>query len=157
MKYLCITILDAPYDNSNQWHPQIVRDIKTQNWSFSECNNNVCTPLKDLHVQERIFGRDLSDCETSDLSTSLLWSINVTFFSGCFAFWCLPCFTCKTAHKAGECLCLPLLDAFGLIPPMTTALRVSIRQRYGIEVPTLCCPKPLLKRLLSHYWAFLCY
>ncbi|CAJ1086677.1 cornifelin homolog A-like [Xyrichtys novacula] len=51
----------------------------------------------------------------------------------CFAFWCLPCFTCKTARDAGECLCLPLLDAFGVIPPMTTALRVSVRQRYGIE------------------------
>ncbi|XP_042368501.1 plac8 onzin related protein 4 [Plectropomus leopardus] len=55
----------------------------------------------------------------------------------CLAFWCLPCFTCKTAHEAGECLCLPLLDAFGVIPPMTTALRVSVRQRYGIE-GTIC-------------------
>ncbi|KAM3590090.1 uncharacterized protein V6R79_003732 [Siganus canaliculatus] len=55
----------------------------------------------------------------------------------CFAFWCLPCFTCLTAREAGECLCLPLLDAFGVIPPMTTALRVSVRQRYGIE-GTIC-------------------
>lgn len=60
------------------------------------------------------------------------------FFSGCFAFWCFPCFACKTAREAGECLCLPLLDSFGIIPPITTALRVSIRQRYGIEVWTLC-------------------
>ncbi|XP_075942945.1 cornifelin homolog A-like [Anarhichas minor] len=55
----------------------------------------------------------------------------------CLAFWCLPCFSCKTAHEAGECVCLPLLDTFGLIPPMTTALRVSVRQRYGIE-GTIC-------------------
>ncbi|XP_029941308.1 cornifelin homolog A-like isoform X3 [Salarias fasciatus] len=55
----------------------------------------------------------------------------------CFAFWCLPCFTCITAHEAGECPLLPVLDAFGLIPPMTTALRVSVRQRYGIE-GTVC-------------------
>ncbi|XP_054457720.1 cornifelin homolog A-like [Anoplopoma fimbria] len=55
----------------------------------------------------------------------------------CLAFWCFPCFTCKTAHEAGECLCLPLLDSFGLIPPITTAVRVSVRQRYGIE-GTVC-------------------
>ncbi|XP_024143222.1 cornifelin homolog B isoform X2 [Oryzias melastigma] len=53
--------------------------------------------------------------------------------SCCFAFWCFPCFSCITAKKAGECLCLPLLDAFGFIPPITTAMRVSIRHRYGIQ------------------------
>ncbi|XP_029135480.1 plac8 onzin related protein 4 [Labrus bergylta] len=51
----------------------------------------------------------------------------------CLSCWCSPCFACKTAHEAGECLCLPLLDACGLIPPINTALRVSVRQRYGIE------------------------
>ncbi|XP_017166091.1 cornifelin homolog A-like [Poecilia reticulata] len=51
----------------------------------------------------------------------------------CYTCWCFPCFACQTAKEAGECLCLPLLDAFGLIPPMATALRASIRQRYGIE------------------------
>ncbi|KAJ3585047.1 hypothetical protein NHX12_013770 [Muraenolepis orangiensis] len=55
----------------------------------------------------------------------------------CLAFWCLPCFTCKTSYEAGECVCLPLLDVFGLIPPITTALRVSVRHRYGIE-DTVC-------------------
>uniref|UniRef100_A0A667ZCB9 Placenta-specific gene 8 protein-like n=1 Tax=Myripristis murdjan TaxID=586833 RepID=A0A667ZCB9_9TELE len=55
----------------------------------------------------------------------------------CLACWCLPCFTCKTSHEAGECVCLPLLDAYGLIPPMTLSLRVSVRQRYGIE-GTIC-------------------
>ncbi|XP_061566413.1 cornifelin homolog [Cololabis saira] len=64
----------------------------------------------------------------------------------CFAFWCYPCFTCITAREAGECLCLPLLDGFGIIPPITTAMRVSVRQRYGIEgsicndcVHACCC------------------
>ncbi|XP_049425038.1 cornifelin homolog B-like isoform X2 [Epinephelus fuscoguttatus] len=55
----------------------------------------------------------------------------------CLAFWCLPCFACKTSFEAGECVCLPLLDAYGLIPPITTALRVSVRTRYGIE-GTVC-------------------
>ncbi|XP_043953426.1 cornifelin homolog A-like isoform X2 [Gambusia affinis] len=51
----------------------------------------------------------------------------------CYTCWCFPCFACQTAKEAGECLCLPLLDAFGLIPPMATSLRASIRHRYGIE------------------------
>ncbi|KAG7496526.1 hypothetical protein JOB18_020734 [Solea senegalensis] len=51
----------------------------------------------------------------------------------CLACWCLPCFTCKTSYEAGECVCLPLLDAYGCIPPMTTSLRVAVRTRYGIE------------------------
>uniref|UniRef100_A0A8C6TS28 Plac8 onzin related protein 2 n=1 Tax=Neogobius melanostomus TaxID=47308 RepID=A0A8C6TS28_9GOBI len=51
----------------------------------------------------------------------------------CFAFWCSPCFSCITAKKYGECLCLPLLDGFGLIPPISMSMRVSMRQRYGIR------------------------
>ncbi|KAK2828013.1 hypothetical protein Q5P01_019047 [Channa striata] len=54
----------------------------------------------------------------------------------CFAFWCLPCFTCVTAKKYGECLCLPLLDYLlvgGCIPAITMSMRVSMRQRYGIR------------------------
>lgn len=67
---------------------------------------------------------------------TLNWCCCFVFFLGCLAFWCFPCFACKTAHEAGECLCLPLLDSFGAIPPITLAMRVSIRQRYGIEVGT---------------------
>ncbi|KAL7389531.1 hypothetical protein ABVT39_005775 [Epinephelus coioides] len=52
----------------------------------------------------------------------------------CFAFWCCPCFACKTTKKYGQCLCLPLLDIFGCIPPITMAMRVSMRQRYGIKL-----------------------
>lgn len=90
--------------------------------------------------------KDFDCCGTLQKSTLLMLSTNLTFFfSGCFAFWCFPCFACKTAHEAGECLCLPLLDSFGAIPPITTALRVSVRQRYGIEVQAPCFPKPHCK------------
>ncbi|XP_072302079.1 cornifelin homolog B-like [Eucyclogobius newberryi] len=51
----------------------------------------------------------------------------------CCAFWCLPCFACRTSKKYGECLCLPLLDMFGFIPPIAMSMRVSMRQRYGIR------------------------
>ncbi|XP_060783706.1 cornifelin homolog B-like [Neoarius graeffei] len=51
----------------------------------------------------------------------------------CFSFWCFPCFACMTAKKAGECLCLPMLDFSGCIPPITLAMRATMRQRYGIE------------------------
>uniref|UniRef100_A0A3P9L7Y2 Cornifelin homolog A n=1 Tax=Oryzias latipes TaxID=8090 RepID=A0A3P9L7Y2_ORYLA len=72
-------------------------------------------------------------------STSNEWSSGICdcfddLRSCCFAFWCFPCFACITSKKAGECLCLPLLDGFGCIPPITTAMRVSIRKQYGIEV-----------------------
>lgn len=51
----------------------------------------------------------------------------------CFAFWCCPCFACRITKRYGQCLCLPLLDIFGCIPPITMSMRVSMRQRYGIR------------------------
>lgn len=65
--------------------------------------------------------------------------------SGCFAFWCFPCFACVTTKKYGQCLCLPLLDYFGCIPPITLSMRASMRQRYGIKVRTKlsCSSHPL--------------
>ncbi|XP_069001841.1 cornifelin homolog B-like [Embiotoca jacksoni] len=51
----------------------------------------------------------------------------------CFAFWCCPCFACKTTKDFGHCLCLPLLDVFGCIRPITMSTRVSVRHRYGIR------------------------
>uniref|UniRef100_A0A9J7XG99 Plac8 onzin related protein 2 n=3 Tax=Cyprinus carpio TaxID=7962 RepID=A0A9J7XG99_CYPCA len=51
----------------------------------------------------------------------------------CFAYWCFACFTCIKAKKYGECLCLPLLDFCGIVPPITMSIRVSMRQRYGIK------------------------
>uniref|UniRef100_A0A673I9B8 Plac8 onzin related protein 5 n=1 Tax=Sinocyclocheilus rhinocerous TaxID=307959 RepID=A0A673I9B8_9TELE len=64
-------------------------------------------------------------------------SLMEVLFVGCFSFWCFPCFACATARKHGECLCLPLLDGFGCIPPITMAMRVSVRNRYGIQ-GTIC-------------------
>ncbi|XP_030294297.1 cornifelin homolog B-like isoform X1 [Sparus aurata] len=65
----------------------------------------------------------------------------------CFAFWCCPCFACKTAKAYGQCLCLPLLDIFSCTYPITMSMRVSIRQRYGIRgslchdcLCSTCCP-----------------
>ncbi|XP_078138612.1 cornifelin homolog B-like [Centroberyx gerrardi] len=55
----------------------------------------------------------------------------------CFAFWCCPCYACKTTKEYGQCLCLPLLDVFGCIPPITMTMRVSMRERYGIK-GTMC-------------------
>lgn len=57
-------------------------------------------------------------------------------FPGCFAFWCFPCFACVTTKRYGQCLCLPLLDCFGFIPPISLSMRVSMRHRYGIKVRT---------------------
>ncbi|XP_008276321.1 cornifelin homolog B-like [Stegastes partitus] len=51
----------------------------------------------------------------------------------CFAFWCCPCFACITTREFGQCLCLPLLDIFGCIPPITMSMRTSVRRRYGIK------------------------
>ncbi|XP_062341575.1 cornifelin homolog B-like isoform X1 [Osmerus eperlanus] len=55
----------------------------------------------------------------------------------CFACWCCPCYACKHSKAYGQCLCLPLLDMFGFIPPVSMAMRVSMRHRYGIK-DTMC-------------------
>ncbi|XP_068128078.1 cornifelin homolog [Hyperolius riggenbachi] len=56
----------------------------------------------------------------------------------CFAFWCFPCFQCATVSDHGECLCLPLLDTGcggfpATIPPISLAMRASVRERYKIH------------------------
>nr|XP_033779285.1 cornifelin homolog A-like [Geotrypetes seraphini] len=55
----------------------------------------------------------------------------------CFAFWCLPCFMCKTADDYGECICLPLLEILGghgiAGPSVSMAMRSGVRERYGIK------------------------
>ncbi|KAL2079056.1 hypothetical protein ACEWY4_024800 [Coilia grayii] len=56
--------------------------------------------------------------------------------SCCFGFWCFWCFTCRTSREYGECLCLPLVDFFGLggcVPAIAMAMRAEMRQRYGIR------------------------
>ncbi|XP_006627401.2 cornifelin homolog A-like [Lepisosteus oculatus] len=59
----------------------------------------------------------------------------------CCAFWCFPCFMCKTASEFGECLCLPLLDPCSPVPPISLAVRSSIRERYRIKgsICSDCC------------------
>uniref|UniRef100_A0A673LTP4 Plac8 onzin related protein 6 n=1 Tax=Sinocyclocheilus rhinocerous TaxID=307959 RepID=A0A673LTP4_9TELE len=52
----------------------------------------------------------------------------------CFAIWCPLCFTCSTASDFGEYCCLPLIDLCACIPPVSMALRASVRNRYGIQV-----------------------
>ncbi|KAI4896813.1 hypothetical protein NFI96_029271 [Prochilodus magdalenae] len=67
----------------------------------------------------------------------------------CFALWCLPLFVCKTSRAAGGCLCLPLLDCVGCVPPASLAMRAAVRERYGIEGNVFsdcfygCCCYPL--------------
>ncbi|XP_068437130.1 cornifelin homolog B-like [Clinocottus analis] len=51
----------------------------------------------------------------------------------CLGFWCCPCFACSTSRSLGHGLCLPLLDVCGVIRPITTSMRVHVRQRYGIR------------------------
>ncbi|KTG07105.1 hypothetical protein cypCar_00000042 [Cyprinus carpio] len=92
--------------------------------------------------------------------TSNEWSSGICDFCQnvpecCFAFWCFPCFACATSRKHGECLCLPLLDGFGCIPPITMAMRVSMRSRYGIQL--LCenyCKMCLITKAccISIFW-----
>uniref|UniRef100_A0AAY4BNA9 Plac8 onzin related protein 2 n=1 Tax=Denticeps clupeoides TaxID=299321 RepID=A0AAY4BNA9_9TELE len=72
----------------------------------------------------------------SGLLLHLLYMYNFKtqkFSVGCFGFWCFWCFACKTTNDLGECLCLPLLDLFGIIPPITISMRATMRQRYGIQ------------------------
>ncbi|XP_034407008.1 cornifelin homolog B-like isoform X2 [Cyclopterus lumpus] len=52
----------------------------------------------------------------------------------CYGFWCCPCFACRTSRLLGHSLCLPLLDVCGCIRPISTAMRVHVRQRYGIRM-----------------------
>ncbi|KAJ8342129.1 hypothetical protein SKAU_G00320570 [Synaphobranchus kaupii] len=55
----------------------------------------------------------------------------------CFVCWCCPCFACQKSREYGQCLCLPLLDMCGIVPPITLAMRVSMRDHYGIR-GTIC-------------------
>ncbi|XP_047463626.1 cornifelin homolog B-like [Mugil cephalus] len=56
----------------------------------------------------------------------------------CFAFWCFPCFACKTSKDFDQCLCLPLLDICGgCVFPASMSMRTYVRLRYGIK-GTLC-------------------
>ncbi|XP_028852302.1 cornifelin homolog [Denticeps clupeoides] len=80
----------------------------------------------------------LTQPQTFVVQTSNQWSTGICdccedMSSCCFGFWCFWCFACKTTNDLGECLCLPLLDLFGIIPPITISMRATMRQRYGIQ------------------------
>ncbi|KAK2913584.1 hypothetical protein Q8A67_001983 [Cirrhinus molitorella] len=51
----------------------------------------------------------------------------------CFAISCPCCFICSTASDLGEFCCLPLIDICACTPPVSLALRTSVRNRYGIQ------------------------
>uniref|UniRef100_A0A3P9C1L7 Cornifelin homolog B-like n=1 Tax=Maylandia zebra TaxID=106582 RepID=A0A3P9C1L7_9CICH len=71
---------------------------------------------------------------------------------GLFAYFCLPCFACKTSRDYGENLCLPLADwVSGMIPPATMSMRVSMRHRYGIT-GTMCNDCVLSTFCMSCVW-----
>uniref|UniRef100_A0A673LGU2 Cornifelin homolog B-like n=1 Tax=Sinocyclocheilus rhinocerous TaxID=307959 RepID=A0A673LGU2_9TELE len=65
--------------------------------------------------------------------------------SGCYAYWCFPCFTCSTTGDFGESTCLPLLDIFVCVPPVGLAMRVAVRYKYHIggslceDIMVTCC------------------
>ncbi|XP_073479372.1 cornifelin homolog [Aquarana catesbeiana] len=75
----------------------------------------------------------------------------------CCAFWCFPCFQCKTVSDFGECLCLPLLDPGCLAytgssmvcPPISMAMRAAVRERYRI-------PGSICDDCCMLYWCFTC-
>uniref|UniRef100_A0A8C8CCP2 Plac8 onzin related protein 2 n=1 Tax=Oncorhynchus tshawytscha TaxID=74940 RepID=A0A8C8CCP2_ONCTS len=76
-------------------------------------------------------------CQTSVQLDVINGSVSKLSLTGCFGFWCCPCHACIHTREYGQCLCLPLLDIFGIIPPVTMSMRVSMRQRYGIK-GTIC-------------------
>uniref|UniRef100_A0A8C9ZLW9 Uncharacterized protein n=1 Tax=Sander lucioperca TaxID=283035 RepID=A0A8C9ZLW9_SANLU len=65
------------------------------------------------------------DCVCVSVCVRACMCVRVCVFScveGCFAFWCCPCFACRTTKQFGQCLCLPLLDVFGCILVVSTCL-----------------------------------
>uniref|UniRef100_A0A672TC71 Cornifelin homolog n=1 Tax=Sinocyclocheilus grahami TaxID=75366 RepID=A0A672TC71_SINGR len=65
--------------------------------------------------------------------------------SCCYAYWFFPCFTCTTTGEFGESTCLPLLDIFVCVPPVSLGMRVAVRHKYDIggsiceDIMVTCC------------------
>ncbi|XP_062305730.1 cornifelin homolog isoform X2 [Osmerus eperlanus] len=65
----------------------------------------------------------------------------------CLGFWCPCCLACQVSSGLGESHCLPLLDWISggpyppLIPPISLALRSTLRERYRIQgsIADDCC------------------
>uniref|UniRef100_A0A671M0H8 Plac8 onzin related protein 6 n=1 Tax=Sinocyclocheilus anshuiensis TaxID=1608454 RepID=A0A671M0H8_9TELE len=66
-------------------------------------------------------------------------------YVSCYGFWCFPCFTCTTTGDFGESTCLPLLDIFVCVPPVSLGMRVAVRHKYDIggsiceDIMVTCC------------------
>lgn len=86
--------------------------------------------------------------------------------SGCYGFWCLPCFMCSTTGEFGESTCLPLLDIIGpcllaslgiptCVPPVTLGMRVAVRYKYDIGV-SFPSPQPINERRPQNNNLFVC-
>uniref|UniRef100_A0A8C8F6S7 Uncharacterized protein n=1 Tax=Oncorhynchus tshawytscha TaxID=74940 RepID=A0A8C8F6S7_ONCTS len=67
---------------------------------------------------------------------------SLTPSSGCFAYWCFPCFAYTTTSKFGECFCLPLLDILmgftqlvgvSSRTPRSMSMKVAVCNRYAIH------------------------
>uniref|UniRef100_A0A8C1GPF7 Uncharacterized protein n=1 Tax=Cyprinus carpio TaxID=7962 RepID=A0A8C1GPF7_CYPCA len=58
--------------------------------------------------------------------------------SCCYGFWCFPCFICSTTGEFGDSTCLPLLDIFVCVPPVSLGMRVAGSICEDIMV-TCCC------------------
>ncbi|KAI4896819.1 hypothetical protein NFI96_029277 [Prochilodus magdalenae] len=78
--------------------------------------------------------------QASDGSKTSQWSTGICDCCDdmsvcCLGFWCPCILMCNTSERFGECLCLPLLELFfgSLVPPVTYAMRSSIRERYRIQ------------------------
>ncbi|KAL0970240.1 hypothetical protein UPYG_G00239250 [Umbra pygmaea] len=98
----------------------------------SEVNSEAAIMTNKMVIQQpRAFAQTM----TSNQWSSEICDCTDDMSMCCFAFWCFPCFTCITAKEFGECLCLPLLDYFGM--NVSLAMRSTMRQRYGIE-GTMC-------------------
>uniref|UniRef100_A0A672NNP3 Plac8 onzin related protein 2 n=1 Tax=Sinocyclocheilus grahami TaxID=75366 RepID=A0A672NNP3_SINGR len=73
----------------------------------------------------------------------------------CFAIWCPFCFICSTASDFGEFCCLPMIDNCACTPPVSMALRASVRNRYGIQV---CVAQKSTKKFhgsLIGFWTYI--
>jgi len=95
------------------------------------------------------------------INTTAPHTNDIPFFSpvlssGCYGFWCFPCFMCTTTGEFGESTCLPLLDICGptlmtffgvssCVPPVTLGMRVAVRYKYNIGV-SFSSPLPINER-----------
>ena len=54
--------------------------------------------------------------------------------TGCFAFWCPPCYWCALSSRMGEYYCGPNVFPCGCYELFRVGMRVKLRTMYGIKV-----------------------